>query len=132
MQNLDWFLDEARSRQKLESDTALARHLSVSRELISQWRTKRCWPTGPAMERLADAAGVSREVALAQLGAWREPEVATWRRLVDFLTRHAAALATLMAVYFGSGDGGAQAAVQGANIAPPAVEQVYIMRQLDL
>ena len=69
------------------------------------------------MERLADAAGVSREVALAQLGAWREPEVATWRRLVDFLTRHAAALATLMAVYFGSGDGNVSARVKTVRLA---------------
>ncbi len=132
MRQIDWYLDEARRRVGLKSDHELSAWLGMSRTACTQWRTRRHWPKGPTMERLADACGIDRQIALAELGAWKEPDVATWRRLVDFLTRHAAALVTLIAVYFGSGDGGAQAAVQGANIAPPALEKLYIMRQLDV
>lgn len=100
MRNLDWYLDTARERQRLASDHELSLWLGRSKGQVAQWRTKRCWPTGKVMVKLAAACDVPSGIALAELGTWKEPEVAEWRDLVASLSRHVSAV--LIAIILGN------------------------------
>lgn len=68
---LDEYVDRAKEVRGFASDRALARDLDVSHNLISQYRTKRAWPSDKLMVKLAHLADVDPEIALLDLCQWR-------------------------------------------------------------
>ncbi|MBF0383410.1 MAG: hypothetical protein HQL69_20515 [Magnetococcales bacterium] len=98
MQTIDQLCDKAIKNHNLRSDRALGRILGVSQSSISQWRTKRAWPSDERMIHLANLAGEKPEQALLLLSIWRtEGETrATWQKL--FSTLSAACLAIAIAL----------------------------------
>jgi hypothetical protein len=122
-QNLDWYLDEARTAIGAPSDRQLALALRVDTASLSAYRTKRAWPSPEVMVRLAELAKVSPEVALAQLASWRYPDVPTYTNIVELvravenggpvwdqvrvtLRRGASALVLVLVFFFSNGGDG--------------------------
>jgi transcriptional regulator with XRE-family HTH domain len=81
------FLDEIKQRNGLRSDYALAKHLGVRVQLISNYRNKRSFPDEVMACRLADELGLPRGYVLAMVAAERAERgengdlADTWRSL---------------------------------------------------
>lgn len=71
MHTIDQYCDLAKDRAALASDRQLSRRLGFSTNSVTQWRTKRTWPSDDTMRRLADLAGMDQEQALIDLNIWR-------------------------------------------------------------
>ncbi len=71
MRNIDTYCDEAIKHNGLKSDSELARKLGFTSPAVSNFRTKRAWPSDQVMVRLADLAGIPAEEALLELKIWR-------------------------------------------------------------
>ena len=71
MPTVDEYLDRAKAQLNTASDRHLSKHLGFVGPAVSQWRTKRAWPSDEAMLKLAELAGVTPEQALADLNTWR-------------------------------------------------------------
>lgn len=68
---IDDYCDAAIEEQKLNTDSALARLLHKSPNIINCWRTKRSWPTDETMVELAILANMEVTIALLDLNIWR-------------------------------------------------------------
>lgn len=101
---LSEYLDRARANHGLRSDRELGRLLGFQGAAISQWRSKRSWPTEENMVRLADLAGVERQQAIIELAMWRaaSPEVrSTYEAIRDALAK-TGSLVAVAAIFIGS------------------------------
>ncbi len=71
MQDLDFYLDKAKSELNLTSDRQLSRKLKVTGVLVGNWRRGMSLPTDENMVTLAKLAQEPEELALAHLNFWR-------------------------------------------------------------
>jgi transcriptional regulator with XRE-family HTH domain len=129
------YLDAAASRiaklynLKKMSDRELARKFNVSATSLFQWRHGRSLPEDAMMAQIAERAGMSVEVALMDLNAWRaeEPARSVYANLARRMGRTVSALGfcTLLAGSVGAAlfgnpsqaSGLARALPQGTNAA---------------
>lgn len=90
MRTIDDYIDAAKKRNDWKADGAIAKTLGTNHSAVSQWRTRRTWPSDETMLRLADLAGIPRTIALLELNYWRTgPDVQkTYRTILEEL--HAA------------------------------------------
>lgn len=68
---IDELLDAARSHSRLKSDRDLAKAAGVTKNAISQFRTKRTWPADETQLRLCHLAGIDPSIGLLWLNIWR-------------------------------------------------------------
>lgn len=112
-------IDRAKAAIGAESDSALSRHLGLSRTAVGNWRSGVSLPDPVSCERLAGLTGIPLARVLGIVGEARahsREEKAVWRKL--------AASATLLAlVVLGSEQQPAQAAEIGVE-----ADSVCIMR----
>ncbi len=71
MPTIDFYTDLAKSRCGFKSDRELCEALGFSSTAVSNWRTKKAWPSDDTMVRLAELAGRDPARALLDLNAWR-------------------------------------------------------------
>ena len=93
MKTISDLLDVIRQRRNLETDSALAAALGVSRQTVNNWRQGRNTPDAVACATIAGLSGEPLNVVIGIAGEQRavsREEKAVWRRL--------AATATLLAV----------------------------------
>lgn len=113
-------IDRAKAAIGAESDSALSRHLGLSRTAVGNWRSGVSLPDPVSCERLAGLTGIPLARVLGIVGEARahsREEKAVWRKL--------AASATLLAlVVMGNAQEGVYAATQ------PSIDaaKMYIMR----
>jgi hypothetical protein len=120
MQNIDWYLDTARSRNGITSDNKLGPKIGVSSPNISSFRNRKSWPSDETMFALAELAGVPAMVALADLNVWRakSPRVqAAYMQLAEKLAH----IAAMLLIAFGIN----QAAITLAEAEQPSVSNTH-------
>jgi ribosome-binding protein aMBF1 (putative translation factor) len=81
------YIDAARKRQGLRSDSALSLKMKRSQQAISSWRTGKSHPSDAEMQQLAQLAGADESQALVLLNVWRAKDERTrdnFRRLLEF------------------------------------------------
>ena len=86
--SIDSYIDRALEFGRIKSDRALCKVLGTSSAVVTQWRTKRTWPSEKSMLLLADLARIDRQKALADLHFWsaETPEVRqVWQQVRDQL-----------------------------------------------
>ena len=84
MDTLNKLLDKIKETRSLASDNALAGHLGVKRQTVSNWRHGVNMPDAVACARIADEAGAPLAHVLGLVGEARaisREEKAVWRRL---------------------------------------------------
>lgn len=88
MKTISEYLDEAKEKHSIKSDSELARQLGGSRQSVSDWRVSRSKPDDYACIRLAELLGINPLEIIAAANAEREadPERAKW--WLDFSKRH--------------------------------------------
>lgn len=99
MHTIDDYLDAAINNSKLRSDRALSFALGLGPSAVSQFRTKRSWPSDAVMIKIADLANEDKTEALLSLNIWRNSDTAAaplYSRLMDKL-KAAAMLCIAMA-----------------------------------
>ena len=100
MRSIDDYLDAAKQRQGVSSDTKLGKLIGVSSPVMSGMRTRRNWPSDPTMVRIAELAGVDPAEALIDLSIWRNGSHGkvqlVWAELKKKLTPIAAMLCLFM------------------------------------
>jgi len=99
MKTIDDYCDLARKRHAIESDGKLAIALGINRSAISQWRTKRTWPSDSTMIRLAELAGIDETEAILELGAWKNfdtPAYRPYETLLKIVQKTAAIIALVI------------------------------------
>lgn len=91
MRTVDDYLDAAIEKQELGSDRQLARLIGIAQTSISQFRTRRSFPSDETMVKLARLAGLDEQVALIELsflradGEAKTAFEAILRRICSFL-----------------------------------------------
>lgn len=80
-----WLMDEAKSRQGLRSDRALAQYLRISRGLMTPWRTGHARPGDESTVKLCKLASFPPEAGLLIINMARNSGVTAtiYRRLLD-------------------------------------------------
>lgn len=68
---IDDYLDRAKDRNSIQSDRKLSDALGHSQTAITQWRTRRAWPTDKVMVKLSKLAGIDPAEGLLDLNIWR-------------------------------------------------------------
>jgi len=99
MKTIDDYCDIAKQRHGLKSDRILADALNINSSAISQWRTKRTWPSDTTMIHLAELAGIDKTEALVELGAWKNyglPAYPTYETLLKIVQKTAAIIALVI------------------------------------
>ena len=117
--DIDRYCDLAIKRNKIRSDRDLAAALGFTGPSVSNWRTKRAWPSDETMLKLADLAGIEPEQALLDLNLWRSfdtPAFAVYERLAKKIAGTAAA-ALLAGILIGQPQG-LEAATHSAPARP--------------
>lgn len=71
MLTIDDYIDLAKKRIGAKSDTKVAEKIGIKQSSITQYRSKRAWPSDATMMRLADICGMDRGQALIFLNVWR-------------------------------------------------------------
>ncbi len=71
MLTIDDYCDRAKTAQNLKSDRELGEAIGRSGHLVTQWRTKRNWPSDETMITLAGLAQIDLTQALMDLNRWR-------------------------------------------------------------
>jgi hypothetical protein len=71
LENIDAYLDAARTRAGIASDRALSVRLGYKEQAVNAWRLKRAWPSDESMIALASLAGIEPSIALIDLNYWR-------------------------------------------------------------
>lgn len=87
--HLDDYLDAAIKAQGLTSDRDLGRRLGFASTPVTQWRTKRTWPSDENMVAIAKLARIDPARALIDLNIWRakSPETRTqYQHLLEKVT----------------------------------------------
>lgn len=87
MRNVHDYLEAARDKNRLNSDSKLADMLDVSVSAVSAFRKGKAWPADETIKRLAELAGIPVEEALLELNAWRSTGETQkiYKRLIDKL-----------------------------------------------
>lgn len=100
MRSIDDYLDMAKEKQGVTSDTKLGKLIGISSPVMSGMRTRRNWPSDPTMVRIAELAGVDPAEALIDLSIWRNGSNGrvqlVWAELKKKLTPIAAMLCLFM------------------------------------
>jgi transcriptional regulator with XRE-family HTH domain len=118
---IDDYIDAAIERNGLKSERDLARVLGLKGSAVSNWRTRRAWPSDHTMINLAGLAAVDPGAGLLDLNLWRSESAAdrnVWEQIerayMSTLGKVAAwAALTLVA----AGIGTASAAAPSVNVA---------------
>lgn len=95
MHTIDQYLDAAISRRGFKSDRDFGAYLGLSSATVSQYRTKRTWPSPATMARIAELAGENQDIALIELNIWKEQDDtarAVYSRILTKLSGIAAAI----------------------------------------
>jgi len=71
MTTIDEYLDSALLKLPHASDRQLCRELGLGLGTVSQWRTKRSWPSDKVIVQIAHLAGINELQALIDLNIWR-------------------------------------------------------------
>lgn len=71
VRTVDWYIDRALIRSGAPSDRTLGVELGLSPNSLTNYRTRRAWPSDQAMIRLAELADIDPDIALMDLNAWR-------------------------------------------------------------
>ncbi len=128
MRTIDIYCDEAIYRNNLKSDAGLSRALNYKGNTVSNFRTKRTWPSDATMIKLAELAGIPAEEAILDLGIWRAttPDVThAYEILIERLSKSAAII--LIAFLFSLSSSTTHAAGEQIN---NTQFKICIMRQL--
>jgi transcriptional regulator with XRE-family HTH domain len=98
MTTIDVYLDSAKAKLDLKTDSALARRLEVNPSMVTEYRQGTRKPSDVAMLRLAALAGMDQERALLDLNSWRAPEPARacYQRIARKLARITVVAALLL------------------------------------
>jgi hypothetical protein len=98
MRTIDIYCDEAIRINDLKSDAGLSRALNYKGNTVSNFRTKRTWPSEETMVKLANLAGIPAEEALLELAVWRTHDTIAGEVYTRVLARiaHAACLAFIL------------------------------------
>ena len=86
METIIDLLNEAKKRTSSASDSALARHLKLSRGAVSNWRTGVSQPDTVTCAKIAEITGIPLARVLGIVGEARaisREEKAVWRRLAS-------------------------------------------------
>lgn len=88
MKTIGVYLDEAKEKHGIKSDSELGRQLGASKQAVSGWRNSPSKPDDYACIRLAELLGINPLEIIAAANAEREadPERAKW--WLDFSKRH--------------------------------------------
>lgn len=114
MKTISDLLDVIRQRRNLETDSALAAALGVSRQTVNNWRQGRNTPDAVACATIAGLSGEPLNVVIGIAGEQRavsREEKAVWRTL-------AATATLLVAGVLGAAHTPVQAAQAGLNAGP--------------
>lgn len=68
---IDDYLDAAKEVNNFKSDRKLCEAIGLKPTAITQWRTRRAWPTDTAMIRISELANVDPAEGLIDLNIWR-------------------------------------------------------------
>lgn len=134
MRDTAQLLDAAKARHSIPSDYKLAEALGVSRMLVSGYRKGKSRPDDLIAQRLADLAGLDRDVVVAELHAQRAQtpeERALWEGIAKRLQKAGLAMVAVILSAFVSGgpDGGAMAAeLQSSPVAVNAGSTVHYVK----
>jgi len=135
MQTIDDYIDAAIEKQGLKSGNELGRQLGGSANNVSQWRTRRSWPSPRTMRRLATMAEMDPEEAVLLLSIWREEDPKTRDLFMHILktvqgaAKHAASILIVVgAVFMGLNITPVQAQGHNANKTAQGLTNLYIMR----
>ncbi len=71
MRTIDFYIDQARKNSGIQSDAKLGKSIGLSRGAITQFRTKRSWPSEETLTSLAELAGIDPADAVLELGMWK-------------------------------------------------------------
>lgn len=74
VRTVDWYIDRALIRSGAPSDRVLGERIGLAPNSLTNYRTKRGWPSDHVMIRLADLAGIDPDIALMDLNSWRAKE----------------------------------------------------------
>ncbi len=119
---IEEYLEAAKRRLGATSDRELCRALNVGISTISQWRTRRQWPTDRYMLRLAELAAIDPERALVELNIWRSESNSIADRYRAILAKIVASL--LLALYL------VPTPAQAENNLASGFTKLHIMRQI--
>ena len=130
MRSLNDYLEAAKKNTGVKSYRQLGVHLGLNPSIVTQYRTRRAWPSDEAMYRIAEAAGIDPHEALLELAYWRcthRKETHAAKAFKDLIERnlHAAIVGAVMAGSLLISNGKAEASPLASNCAQP--ERVYIM-----
>lgn len=129
--SLDDYLDWARKRLGLTSDRELARRLGASHSAVTQYRTRRAYPSNDVMVNLARLAGQDPAEALLQLHMWKSESDDTRQVIAGMLEkiRNVAAAfavgASLTGLFTALDPSIVQAGTKLEQTAPPSTVSVY-------
>jgi hypothetical protein len=101
METTNELLDQVKARHGLKSDYALAKHLGMSSERISKYRTRGGALAEDNALKVAQLLELNEGYVLACMEAERahsEAAKRAWARLADFVKHHGAAAALLLLV----------------------------------
>nr|WP_314898800.1 hypothetical protein [uncultured Deefgea sp.] len=121
MKTIAEYLDEAKEKHKIKSDSELGRTLGASKQSVSDWRVSRSKPDDYACIRLAELVGVNplEIIAASHIEREADPERAKW--WADFSKRHGIKALSVSLI-------GTSLAFQYSNLALlQSVPSLYIM-----
>lgn len=121
MKTIGEYLDEAKEKHGIKSDSELGRQLGASKQAVSGWRNSPSKPDDYACIRLAELLGINPLEIIAAANAEREadPERAKW--WLDFSKRHGIKTLSVSLI-------GASLLLQNNNLSClEAVTKLYIM-----
>lgn len=101
MRTIDDYCDAAKKMQNIPSDGKLAIALNVNHSAVSQWRTKRTWPSDSTMVRLAMLAGVDPHEALVDAAIWRNGNDGVVQSLWSDLKKKLTPIAAMLCLFMG-------------------------------
>jgi hypothetical protein len=125
--HLDDYIDAAIKAQRLTSDRELGRRLGCAGVPVTQWRTKRTWPSDEAMIHLAQLAKLDPVKALIDLNIWRAKSESTRGKYEEMRDRVLAAI-LIVFVAFSAIPSAAIAGEREGYRSAPAFPLLYIMR----
>jgi transcriptional regulator with XRE-family HTH domain len=102
MRTIDMYCDEAIARNGFKSDSELARKLGFTSPAVSNFRTKRAWPSDEVMVKLAAFAGIPADEALLELAVWRTHDTIAGEVYAKLLARIAQAACLAFILLFTS------------------------------
>jgi len=127
--DIDDYCELAKSRNKLKTNSALARELGLSHNSPTAWKTRRAWPSDEVMIKLAKMAGVDPMDGILDLNIWRSSgeAISLYTRMKKAMT---AALVLLVFSFFAQGLIPFETANAAAYPAQSFTSTIYIMENI--